>query len=57
MSKRILIHIDKPTTPHRIAAARAPPDWLEADFDRMVLNDTEQAEPLPEFEFDQTVSW
>ena len=55
--QRILIHIDEPTTPPRIAPARAPPDWLEADFDRMVLNDPEQAEPLPEFEFDQTVSW
>jgi len=35
----------------------APPDWLEADFDRMVFNGSEQAEPLPEFEYGQAVSW
>ena len=53
----ILIPIDEPTTPPRIAPARASPDRLETDFDRMVLNNSEQAEPvLPEFEFDQTVS-
>ena len=37
----------------RQAEARAPPDWLEADFDQTCLNESEQAE----YEFDQTVSW
>jgi hypothetical protein len=36
---------------------RSRPDWLEADFDQTYLNESEEAEPVPEFEFDQTVSW
>ncbi|MGV7235233.1 MAG: hypothetical protein ACQ9ET_03150 [Nitrosomonadaceae bacterium] len=55
--QRILIHIDEPTTPPRIAPARAPPDWLDADFDQTAPNESETPEPIPEFEFDQTVSW
>ena len=31
--QRLLIHIGEPITPHRTIPARAPPDWLEADFD------------------------
>ena len=53
--QRILFHIGEPATPPRIAPARAPPDWLEVDFDQTILD--ESAEPVPEFEFDQTVSW
>ena len=55
--QRLLIHIGEPSIPPRIASARAPPDWLEADFDQTYLNDSEETEPVPEFEFDQTVSW
>jgi hypothetical protein len=55
--QRILIYIGEPVTQPRIATARAPPDWLEADFDQTCLNESEQAEPVPEYEFDQTVSW
>ena len=55
--QRILIYIGEPATPPRIAPARAPPDWLEADFDQTYPSVSEEAEPLPEFEFDQTVSW
>ena len=46
----------EPATPPRIAPARAPPNWLAADFDRAFLN---ESEPVPEFEFefDQIVSW
>jgi hypothetical protein len=55
--QRIQISIGEPTTPPRIAAARAPPDWLEADFDHTCLNESEQAETLPEYEFDRTMSW
>jgi len=55
--QRILIYTGEPATPPRIAPARAPPDWLEADFDQTCLNESEQAEPVPEYEFDQTVSW
>ena len=53
----MIIYIGEPTTQPRIATARAPPDWLEADFDQTCLNESEQAEPVPEYEFDQTVSW
>jgi hypothetical protein len=55
--QRSLIDIGEPATPPRIAPARAPADWLEADFDQMVLNESEAVEPVPEFEFDQTVNW
>ena len=55
--QRILIHIGGPVSPHRIAPTRAPPDWLEADFNQTYLNELGEAEPVPEFEFDQTVSW
>ena len=53
----ILIYIGEPTTQPRIATARAPPEWLEADIDQTYLNESEQTEPVPEYEFDQTVSW
>ena len=64
--QRLLIHIGEPVTPPQIALARlpvrrtltgGPPDWSEADFDQTYPNDSEQAEPVPEYEFDQTVSW
>ena len=55
--QRILIYIGEPVTQPRIAIARAPPDWLEADIDQTCLNESEQAKSVPEYEFDQTVSW
>ena len=55
--QRILLHIGEPATSPRIAPARAPPDWLEVDFDQTIPDESEQAEPVPEFEFDPTVSW
>jgi len=50
-------HIGEPVTPPRIEPARAPPDWLDADYDQTDPNESETAKPIPEFEFDQTVSW
>ena len=50
--QRLLIDIGEPATPPPIAPARAPPDWLEADFDQMVLHESEAVEPVPAFEFD-----
>ncbi|MGH8474534.1 MAG: hypothetical protein ACRER2_01970 [Methylococcales bacterium] len=55
--QRILIYIGEPATPPGIAPARAPPDWIEADFDQTVLHESENVEPVPEFEFHQTLSW
>ena len=51
--QRILIYIGEPATPPRIAPARAPPDWLDADIDQTCLIESEQAE----YKFDQTVRW
>ncbi len=48
--QRILLHIGEPAAPPRVAPARAPPDWIETDFDQTVLNDSEEAEPVPEFD-------
>jgi hypothetical protein len=53
----ILEHIGEPTQPPRIApAARGPPDW-EGDFDTRERDTFAWSEPLPEYEFDQRVSW
>ena len=54
---RVLNHIGEPTTPPLIAPARAPPDSGDADFDQSPLHESEQTEPVPEFEYDQTVTW
>jgi hypothetical protein len=40
---RILIYIGEPVTQPRMATARAPPDWLDADIDQTNLNESEQA--------------
>ncbi|MGH8553423.1 MAG: hypothetical protein ACRERS_09015, partial [Methylococcales bacterium] len=37
---RICPSVSEPTTPPGIAPARAPPDWIEADFDQTVLNES-----------------
>ena len=55
--QRTLFYIGEPATPPRIAPARAPPDWLEADFDQTIIDESEEVEPVPGFEFDQTVNW
>ena len=55
--QRVLSHIGEPTTPPLIAPARAPPDSGDADFDQSPLHESEQTEPVPEFEYDQTVTW
>jgi hypothetical protein len=52
---RILTHLGEPAEPPRIAPARRPPawdDWLEPlpDWDAL-------AQPAPEIEFDQRISW
>jgi hypothetical protein len=55
--QRIMTHIGESATPPRIETARAPPDWPDADMDQTDPNESETAEPIPEFVFDQTVSW
>ncbi len=53
--RRILTHIGEPTDPPRIAPARGPPTW-EAEVESLPSADT-IAQPEPDFQFDQTVSW
>jgi hypothetical protein len=58
--QRILNHIGEPATPPRIASARGPPQW---DDSGAVFLDEERfagdplAQPEPDFEFDQRISW
>jgi hypothetical protein len=60
--RAILEHIGEPATPPRIASARGPPEWHE-DFvedatnaETCLLGDP-LAQPEPEYEYDQRVSW
>lgn len=53
----LLSHIGELTRPPPIEPARAPPDWLDADMDQTTQNESETTEPIPEFVFNQTVSW
>lgn len=63
MSRAILGHIGEPDTPPRIASARGPPEWYEGFGDPLVsVDDSEPqvdplAQPEPEYEYDQRVSW
>jgi hypothetical protein len=53
---RILAYLGEPTQAPRIApAARGPPG--EEDFDPREGDMSGLSEPLPEYEFDQRVSW
>ena len=51
---RILKHLELPPTPPPLAPARGPP--LD-DTDQVCPFDPTAAEPVPDFEFDHTVSW
>ena len=51
-----LEHLGLPTEPPRVAPARGPPE-LSFDFDQGLHYDASAPEPVPEFEFDQRVSW
>ncbi len=52
---RILEHIGEPAQPPRIEPARGPPAW-EEKAEALPLLDS-LAQPEPDFQFDQTVSW
>ena len=53
--RRILTHIGELTDPPRIAPARGPPAW-EAEAEALQLADP-IAQPEPDLQFDQTLSW
>ncbi|MCP5117109.1 MAG: IS91 family transposase, partial [bacterium] len=51
----ILEHIGESTDPPRIPPARGPPAW-DGETEQLPLLDP-VAQPDPDFQFDQTVSW
>lgn len=51
----ILTHLGEPTTPPEVARARGPPLWDPAP--EPVANWDEAPAPVPEFVFDQRLSW
>ena len=53
--KSILTHLGEPTTPPQVARARGPPLWEQAP--EPLANRDESPAPVPEFVFDQRVSW
>jgi len=60
--QRILNHIGEPSTPPRIAPARGPPQWEEDDSGAVFLDEQRfcgdpLAQPEPEYQFDQRVTW
>jgi hypothetical protein len=60
--KRILSHIGEPALPPPIAPARGPPSWEEADSGNIILDEERfagdpLAQPEPDYEFDQRLSW
>jgi len=54
--KRILNDVGEHSIPPPISPARSPPLWDTVDWDQTPADDPENGEPVPEFEFDQTVS-
>ena len=52
---KILNHLGEPTSPPRLLPARGPPLWeiQGADFGEI----DPQAQPAPDYEFDQRVAW
>jgi len=55
----ILAHLGEPTSPPRMAPARGPPLWelsAAGQGERENGNDP-QAQPAPDYEFDQHIAW
>jgi len=60
--RAILEHITEPATPPRIASARGPPEWCQDSVEDAIdaeerLSGDPLAQPEPEYEYDQRVSW
>ena len=53
--REILGHLGEPTSPPRLAQARGPPLWAMPDAALGALDP--QAQPVPEYEFDQRSAW
>ncbi len=60
--RAILEHIGEPTTPPRIASARGPPEGYEDSAEDAIDAEADPAgdplaQPEPEYEYDQRMSW
>jgi hypothetical protein len=53
--REILTHLGEPTSPPRLMRARAPPLWERQGA--TMGEDDPQAQPAPEYEFDQRIAW
>jgi hypothetical protein len=51
----ILGHLGEATSPPRMAPARGPPLWEMVDAGREEFD--LQAQPAPDYEFDQRIAW
>jgi len=51
----ILIHLGEPITPPTIAPARGPPLWEMPRARHRAIDP--QAQPAPDYEFDQRIAW
>ncbi len=60
--RAILAHIGEPATPPHTARARGPPEWYEDATEHAIAAEAGSAgdpyaQPAPEYEHDQRVSW
>ena len=53
--RQILAHLGEPTSPPRLAPARGPPLWEMPDAGQRGFDP--QAQPAPDYEFDQRIAW
>jgi hypothetical protein len=53
--RKILGHLGEPTSPPPLAPARGPPLWERSATEQRETDP--QAEPAPDYEFDQRVAW
>ena len=53
--REILDHLGEPTSPPRLLPVREPPLWEMRDSE--FGESDPQAQPVPDYEFDQRVAW
>ena len=53
--REILGHLGEPTSPPRLMPARGPPLWEMQDGGSNAIDP--QAQPAPDYEFDQRIAW
>jgi len=53
--RQILTNLGEPTLPPRLASARGPPLWEMPDAGQGEFGT--EAQPAPDYEFDQRVAW